>query len=167
MPSDTCTNCGYAAKRQNPDCGEHPMPVDNKEPAPAQPIETDSERCEEANRLHGATIDKMRAMGYGLLKDGETFYLLGYELLSAEDLHKNFCFTMRQGYAIVHAAESLIAQREAAAYDRGAQFGADIATAAQRGGERQVEVLIAAARRGRAGSPGTQPADVWRLGSRN
>jgi hypothetical protein len=26
MNSDTCTNCGYAARRKNPDCGEHPTP---------------------------------------------------------------------------------------------------------------------------------------------
>jgi hypothetical protein len=34
----SCPNCGYAAKRQNPDCGDHPTPMpDNR--AKLEPID--------------------------------------------------------------------------------------------------------------------------------
>jgi len=44
MNNDTCINCGSAAKRRNPDCGDHRTTPAS---APAKPIETDSVEAEQ------------------------------------------------------------------------------------------------------------------------
>ena len=52
--------------------------------------------------IHKPVIETMKKNGFGLLKDGETFYKLGYEL----DPRGNTTFTMSQAYEIHKALAS-------------------------------------------------------------
>jgi len=66
-----------------------------------------SPELEEAKRIHGDTIKQMHEMGYGLMKDGDTFYKLGYEL----NPRLVETFTMREAYAICYGAKQLVTAR--------------------------------------------------------
>ncbi len=55
-----------------------------------------SNKYEEAKKIHAPIVETMQNMGYGLLKDGDTFYQHGMEL----EPRTGITFTMRQAYAI-------------------------------------------------------------------
>lgn len=68
------------------------------------PSDNTDPKLEEARIIHAPVIETMRRMGYGLLKDGETFYELGYET----DLKLGLTFSMHQAYAIQADRESAV-----------------------------------------------------------
>jgi hypothetical protein len=58
--------------------------------------DTTPDTFEEKKRIHKLVIESMDEIGYGLLKDGKTFYQKGYEL----DITMGITFSMHQAYEI-------------------------------------------------------------------
>ncbi len=67
--------------------------------------------------IHKPIIETMEKMGYGLLTDGETFYLKGMEL----EPRNGITFTMNQAYAIYNYVTTLISHERVEAYKKGAE----------------------------------------------
>jgi hypothetical protein len=68
--------------------------------------EQNTAQYDKSMRPYEPVISAMRAMGYGLMLDGKTFYKLGYEL----DPYLSNIFNMHQA-CDVHAATQAAAQR--------------------------------------------------------
>jgi hypothetical protein len=63
---------------------------------PGDKYGTSSQQLEDAKRIHAPVIATMDAMGYGLMKDGDTFYKVGNEIQPFTRQN----FNMTQAYAI-------------------------------------------------------------------
>lgn len=50
----------------------------------------------QAVKIHATVVEAMKSVGYGLLKDGETFYRIGMELAPRDGI----TFSMREAYEI-------------------------------------------------------------------
>lgn len=116
------------------DTFNNPVKYPSTQDRPQQSQPTDDELLE-SKRIHGKTIEAMEAIGWGLLKDGKTFYKMGYEL----NPRLHFTFDMSQAYEIVQKLQE--------AYERGREdFAAEISPIVK-SIEKNMDNLISSQRR--------------------